>query len=188
MKLKYLSLVTVLPVAAWAAKASFDVPPSAKRQATVQIAESLATRHSPPPMKADLPSPFAPADFDKPEPAAAGTTTAGPGGLPPPTPVGGRPAGPAGGPTPAAQPAAPAGDRPILEAVAARIPALGMLTTRDGKAMLAVAGGKRFEVGTKFTVTYDNQDYELEVVSIDRTNFTLRYRGEEITRPIRLAK
>jgi hypothetical protein len=46
-------------------------------------------------------------------------------------------------------------------------------------------GSKRFEVGTRFTVTYNNQDYELELVAIDRTTFTLRYRGEQLTRPIK---
>ena len=51
-----------------------------------------------------------------------------------------------------------------------------------------VMGSKRFEVGTRFTVTYNNEDYELELVRIDRTTFTLRYRGEEITRPIKLVR
>jgi hypothetical protein len=48
-----------------------------------------------------------------------------------------------------------------------------------------VIGNRPFEVGTRFTATYNNQDYELELVAIDRTTFTLRYRGEEITRPIK---
>ena len=46
----------------------------------------------------------------------------------------------------------------------------------------------RFKIGTKFTATYNGQDYELELVAIDRTTFTLRYRNEEITRSIRPVK
>ena len=48
-----------------------------------------------------------------------------------------------------------------------------------------IFANKPFEVGTRFTATYNNQDYELELVAIDRTTFTLRYRGEDVTRPIK---
>jgi hypothetical protein len=48
-----------------------------------------------------------------------------------------------------------------------------------------VMGSKRFEVGTRFVVTYNGEDYELELVAIARTTFTLRYRGVETTRPIK---
>ncbi len=47
-----------------------------------------------------------------------------------------------------------------------------------------IIANKPFEIGTRFTVTYNGQDYELELTSIDRTTFTLRYRNEETTRPI----
>jgi hypothetical protein len=45
--------------------------------------------------------------------------------------------------------------------------------------------GSRFvKMGAHFTITYKSQDYDLELTGIDGTNFTLRYRNEEITRPI----
>ena len=91
---------------------------------------------------------------------------------------------PAGGGTAAPAAAAPAGDRDILEALAQRIPSTGTVTTREGTPQLVV-GRNRLQVGNVFTVTYNNQDYDLELIAIDRTTFTLRYRNEETTRPIK---
>jgi hypothetical protein len=70
-----------------------------------------------------------------------------------------------------------------LEKLAGQISPTGVIQLRGAPRL--VIGGKPFEVGTRFTATYNSQDYELELVSIDRTTFTLRYRGEEITRPIK---
>lgn len=75
------------------------------------------------------------------------------------------------------------GDRQILEALASQLTPTG--TIQIGGAPRLVMGSKRFEVGTRFTVTFNNQDYELLLTNIDRTTFTLRYRNEEITRPIK---
>ena len=50
--------------------------------------------------------------------------------------------------------------------------------------LIVIIANKPFEIGTRFTVTYGGQDYELELTAIDRTTFTLRYRNEETTRPI----
>ncbi len=46
-------------------------------------------------------------------------------------------------------------------------------------------GNRPFEVGTRFAATYNQQNYELELAAIGETTFTLRYRGEEITRQIK---
>jgi hypothetical protein len=73
--------------------------------------------------------------------------------------------------------------RETLETLAAQINPSGMMMLRDTPRL--VIGNKPFEVGTRFTASYNNQDYELELVAIDRTTFTLRYRGEELTRPIK---
>jgi hypothetical protein len=91
-----------------------------------------------------------------------------------------------GAPGPAPAPAKPPGDHEILESLAAQMKPTGMFVV-NGSPRLAI-GRKLFEVGTRFTVTYNNQDYELELVTIERTTFTLRYRGEEITRPIKLTR
>ena len=48
-----------------------------------------------------------------------------------------------------------------------------------------IISNRSFEVGTHFTVTYNEQDYDLELTAIGSTTFTLRYRDEDITRPIR---
>ena len=156
-----LGLGLVLPVGLQAAKVVSDLQPPQKRQASVATAERLAQRATPSPIPAGLVSPFNPTDFDKVEP-------------------GEQPAAQIAGP---AAPPPPPGDREILQAVAAQLTPTGMI--EFGNTPRLVMGSKRFEVGTRFTVTYNNQDYELELVAIDRTTFTLRYRGEEITRPIK---
>lgn len=158
-------LVAAFPAAVHAARVTSDLQPPQKRQASVATAERLAQRVAPAPVPADLPSPFNPADFDRvevPEPAPGATPGAG---------------------REEAAPSAPLGDRQILEVLAAQLTPTGMIQFGDTPRL--VMGSKRFEVGTRFTVTYNNQDYELELVAIDRTTFTLRYRREVITRPIK---
>lgn len=162
-----------LPPLAFAAKATSDLAPPPKRQATVDIAEKLANRAPLPAVPADLPSPFNPPDFDKPEvdPNAPktdpqpGQVQVAPAQPPPPT------------------------DREVLEAIAARIPSTGTINAR-GKNMLTLATKppRNLQVGDSLVVSHNNQDYELELVAIDRTTFTLRYRGMEHTRPIKIAR
>lgn len=154
-----------------AAKVVPDLLPPQRRQVTVTLAERLAERKAPSPLPEGLVSPFNPKNFDRNEAQAqaAARTAANPDSR--------------GGPTP---PPAPLGDRQILEVLAAQLTPTG--TIQIGGAPRLVMGSKRFEVGTRFTVTYNNADYELELVNIDRTTFTLRYRGEEITRPIKLVR
>jgi hypothetical protein len=168
------SAVAALPTTMFAARAASDLQPPQKRQTTVTTAERLAQRNTPAPLPADLRSPFDPADFDKPDPAdpesiaaaaRARAAASKPGG--PPAPV---------------QPLVPPTDRETLEKLAAQITPSGMMHLRGTPRL--VIGNKPFEIGTRFTATYNNQDYELELVAIERTTFTLRYRGEEITRPI----
>jgi hypothetical protein len=189
-----LSLFLVaLPCTVRAAKVTSDLLPPVRRQVAVDTAQRLAQRKPPAPLPADMASPFNPPGFDTPDAgelaaaAAAGRpVTAGPSAPgAPATP--GRPGATAPAPSgrsPApAVPAAPAGDRETLETLAAQITPSGTFDV-GGKRQLIIKSN-RFEVGTRFTATYNNQDYELELVAIDRTTFTLRYRGEEITRPIK---
>lgn len=151
--------------------ATSDLVAPAKRQETVDKAIRLTRQPTTVPVPAKFPSPFSPVNFEQPDPeeqkanAAAGIRTAGQ-----------TPAGPA-------QPAGPVGDRELLEVIAARIQPTGSVTVR-AKPLLTFPG-KTVGVGQSFLVTYNGQDYELELVGIERTTFTLRLRGEEITRPIK---
>lgn len=157
-------LLAVLPAAAFAARVNPDIPPPQKRQATVAVSERLAEKRTPTALPADLASPFNPPNFERPEQ-----------GDPANAPV-------VRGPSP--KPAARVRTaRETLETLAAQINPSGMMMLRDTPRL--VIGNKPFEVGTRFTASYNNQDYELELVAIDRTTFTLRYRGEELTRPIK---
>ena len=163
-QLQACALLVLVPLVAFAARVTSDLQPPQKRETVVATAKKLASRPEPAPLPEDLSSPFNPPGFDKPEPGEA-----------PPVP-----AQVAGGPV---APPPPLGDREILEAVAAQLTPTGTMNF-EGSPRL-VMGSKRFEVGTRFTVTYNNQDYELELVAIDRTTFTLRYNGVELTRPIK---
>jgi hypothetical protein len=146
--------------AAPAAKGRSDLIPPDRRQITVELARELTRVREPAPLPPDFQHPFNPATFEPPEPGTVATAVE---------------AGPAPPPRPPA-------DREILELLAARLTPSGSIIF--GGAPQLIMGAKRFPVGTRFTVTYDNRDYELELVTIDRTTFTLRYRGEEITRSI----
>ena len=63
----FAGLLAGQPVAVHAARATSDLQPVQKRQATVATAERLSKRRTPPPLPEDLPSPFNPPGFGKPE-------------------------------------------------------------------------------------------------------------------------
>jgi hypothetical protein len=48
-----------------------------------------------------------------------------------------------------------------------------------------VFGQKRVKAGNSLTITFEGTEYAIEIVSIDRPNFTLRLNREEFTRPIK---
>lgn len=154
-----------------AQRARADILPPQRREAAVANGQKYAQRPALPELPETTPNPFNPANFDQPDLES----------LPPPPPK----AGPAAPGAAAAAPR-PAGDRDILETLAMRLNPSGTFVL-GGRSMIII-DRNRFEVGTKFIVTYDERDYELELVAIDRTTFTLRYRGEEITRSIKPVK
>lgn len=78
------------------------------------------------------------------------------------------------------------GDREILTSLAARVLPKGTLSL--GSQSLLIFGKKNLRAGDHITVNLDGTDYNLELVSFDRTNFTLRLNHEEITRPIKPGK
>ena len=144
-----------------------------KRRATVELALKLTQPPTPEPLPADLAQPFSPAGFDLPDreerPASA---AAG--------------AGRGDDPNAPARPAPIAGDRETLETLAARIVPKGTIIF-GGQPLLNI-GNSRLRVGAHFTVTFNGQDYDLELTAINSTTFTLRYHNEEITRSIKPGK
>jgi len=150
-----------------------DVAPTAKRRPAVELAQRLATVTPPATLPSDLVFPFNPVAFSQPDPeeqrafeqAAAANRVASANAN-------------------ATRPG-PTGNRELLAAIAAKIPPKGSVFI--GKDPSLIINGKFFKVGSKFTVAYSGVDYVLELTAIDRTTFTLRLNGEEITRPIKTA-
>lgn len=135
-----------------------ELPPPATRAARLAAAERLARRPTPPPVPPDLASPFDPRGFAAPDAP--------------------EPAGPVAENT--------SGDRETLEVLAAQLSPSGVIVLRGSH--LLILSNRHFEAGTRFTVSYQGREHELLLVSVTRTTFTLRYRGEEITRTIRSAR
>lgn len=164
-----------------AEKVKSDLISPDKRRVTVEVAQQLTRPPEPAALPADLAQPFNPTGFDLPDPAqlppaaapgpAAGTGTGG-------TKAAGRDA--TGG---AVQAAPVASEREILENLVAKIPATGTMAVGSNR-MLTFKGSGPVRIGGHFFVTSDGQTYDLELIAVDATNFTVRYRNEEVTRPI----
>lgn len=149
-----------------------DLLPPQRRQQTVEIAERLMRPPVPAPLPPGLIQPFNPEGFDQPDPE---DIKANPSAR-----------APSAGDAPAQ--VVPLGDQQLLETLAARIPSSGTINL-GGKPMLVV-GKHRLEVGQTVTVVdpANGREYDLELVAIGSTTFTLRYRGVVTTRPIRPTK
>ena len=147
------------PLARAAMPASDILPPDLRRT-TVEKAQRLAQPPPPPNVPADLPSPFAPAGYEDSDGSEAGQPAAKSEAPPPPS------------------------NQQVLETLADKIPTTGTIIMRGTP--LLVSGTNRIEVGSRFTVVYNGKEYELELVAIGRTTFTVRYKGEQFTRPIKL--
>jgi len=159
---------TGLAPAAFADKVASDIAPAEKRRDSVELALRLAKVTPPAPLPAKLAQPFAPPGFDQPDAdervAAQAAIRSGAikGAPPPPT------------------------ARETLAAIAAKISPSGTIFVGDSQMLLF---GKKFvKVGAHLTVTYKGVDYDLTLVGIDRTTFTLRLNNEEINRPIQPGK
>ena len=152
------------------ARVDSEILPAEKRRPSVDLAASLAKQTKVAPLAATLNQPFAPPSFDltDEEEAAAAAAAA-------------RLANQGNGPAPVLQT-----DHQILEEIVAKVRPSGTVYL-GGKPLLMF--GKRFvKTGAHFTVTYKGVDYDLELTQIDGTNFTLRYKSDEITRPIQSGK
>lgn len=155
----------VLPLSAQARKP--DVAAPASREQTVELARRLANREQPQAYPAELVQPFNPAAFGQPSAeeqqaiaAARAAATSGP--------------------------ARPANDSDLLQLISARVNPSGTLIL--GGEPILTFGKKRLRVGDHLTVTYDGRDYDLELIGISRTAFSLRLNANEITRPIKPGK
>jgi hypothetical protein len=157
-----LGLVTVASGAAPKRKpAESDLASRDVRQVSVDLAATLAKIDTPEPLVAStLPRPFNPAGFNA---VARPVETV------------------AAGPAPKSY-----GDREILAALASKVVPKGTFSL--GSQNLISFGKKNLRPGDHLTVNYEGQDYNLEIVSFDNTNFTLRLNKEEITRPIKPGK
>lgn len=95
-----------------------------------------------------------------------------------PTPGTGAPEG--GG----AAPVGPRTDRDLLHAIAQTLKPSGFIVMPGGQPSISF-GQKRVKAGGTLTINFEGNQYTLEVVNIDRTNFTLRLNREEFTRTIK---
>lgn len=170
--LRSVSVLLTLGSALVAAPAS-DLMPAARRQPSVELAQRYAKPAPLPPLPADLVHPFNPAAFGQPDPEELRAIAAAKSAA-------------ASAAAQAKASAKPATDRELLEVVASRITPSGILIL--GRDPLLIFGQKRLRVGDRLTVSYDGQDYDLEITAIDRTTFTLRLNRDEITRPIKPGK
>jgi hypothetical protein len=136
-----------------------DVPPSTVREKALELGERLVK----PGLEAgqvvfqDLKNPFSPEGFD------------------------GLPVGP-GAPEKPGQ-VKEISPRERLEAIAASLAPSGIVNM--GGRMVLLLGGKRYSVGDRIPVTHDGGTVEIELVTLDRTTFSVRLNAEQITRALR---
>ncbi len=181
-------LLSSVALSAASSKPISDLVSPEKRRAIVDLALRLARMTEPAALPPDLPHPFSPPNFEQPDPeeirAAATARAISAGGSP------GGVVGPGGaaGPGAGVQAPRPPADREILESIAPKIQPTG--TIKVGGEPLLIFGRKTVKIGNQFTVTdpVSGKEYELELIAIDSTTFTLRFRNEEITRPIKSGK
>lgn len=99
----------------------------------------------------------------------------------------GRTSGPTGTesttPTTPTTPAGPRNDRELLQAIATSLKPSGFIVL-NGQPSISF-GEKRVKAGGVLTITFEGNQYTLEIVSIDHTNFTLRLNREEFTRTLK---
>jgi hypothetical protein len=152
---------TVLPAALWAAPA-FDVQPPAKRAATVELAGKLLN----PPASNDgagtIVNPFT-LSGSRSEDAAADESLAA-----------------------ANRAAIMASNRTLLAALSDQLEPKGTFVV--GGEPIILLGQKKLKVGERYPITFEGAVYELEITAIETTRFSVRYKNEEITRPIVITK
>ena len=74
-------------------------------------------------------------------------------------------------------------DKELLELIAAQINPTGSVELGGEPQLLFTE--KRQKIGDKLTISIDKVEYEVEIVSIDKTRFRIRYNNMETTRAIK---
>ena len=88
---------------------------------------------------------------------------------------------PSTSPTPETTPVGPRSEKDLLQSIAMSLKPSGFFIL--GGQPTLVFGQKRVKSGSTLTIAFEGTEYTLEIVSVDRTNFTLRLNREEFTRP-----
>lgn len=83
--------------------------------------------------------------------------------------------------------ARPTSDKDLLLILAEQIQPTGVIGRADDLKLL-LKGQKGVKVGEALTLSFDGAMYDVEVIAIDNTSFSLRYKESEITRPIKTGK
>jgi len=147
---------------------------AAKRQEALDRGKALVAPREMTPVAVD---PFYPAAFTE---AVAAMGRVSSGGNNTTTPATQTP----GGTTEPVRPqTGPRTDRELLQAIAQSLKPSGFIVL--GNVPSLSFGQKRVKAGETLTITFEGNQYTLEVVSIDRTNFTLRLNREEFTRTLK---
>lgn len=159
------SVLLVLGLTQCLDAAVVDVLPPQRRKPSVELAQKLSSVETILPRSESAPNPFAPEDFLAPDPDEEAARLAA---------------------LKAAESNKPVSDHDLLEAISAKLEPSG--TASVGGQPMLLFPGKRLRRGESFVITFDGRDFELEITDIQRTTFSLRYKGAEITRPIKLGK
>jgi hypothetical protein len=79
-----------------------------------------------------------------------------------------------------------ASNRTLLVALADQLEPKGTFVV-GGEAIILL-GQKKLKVGETYPITFEGAVYELEITAIETTRFSVRYKNEEVTRPIVITK
>lgn len=82
----------------------------------------------------------------------------------------------------AARAAMMASNRTLLAGLAEQLEPKGTFVL--GGEPIILLGQKKLKVGETYPITFEGAVYELQITSIETTRFSVRYKNEEITRPI----
>ena len=85
--------------------------------------------------------------------------------------------------TTAPAPTGPRSARDLIQTIASSLNPSGFFIL--GGQPTLVFGQKRVKAGGFLTITFEGTEYTIEIISIERPNFTLRLNREEFTRPIK---
>ncbi|MFA6288686.1 MAG: hypothetical protein WC661_14985 [Opitutaceae bacterium] len=154
----FLLMIGAAATAAWGEPLT-DIPLASKRADTVKFAKSLIAPQPQVAQASDevvLRTPFNPVQVP---PSASPSASNGGAG------------------------SSPSGEDAQLAQIAPNIKPTGAVKIGDDALLLF--GQKRFKVGDRLPIVFEGRPYELEIVDIQSTSFTLRLNGVEITRPIK---